>query len=106
MGLAALEAEDRTPGNLSLPLGMSLWMRRGGVGVLGARAALLALRGALLEASGLDARSEPVPLVVADPSAATISLALYLDGLLERAASTARMSRQDMAERAVALLVA
>ncbi|MGA2520713.1 MAG: hypothetical protein ABSG81_07850 [Acidimicrobiales bacterium] len=105
-GLATLDAEDRTPDNLSLPLGLSLWMRRGGVGVMGARAALLALRGALLEASGIDARREPVPLVVADPSTAAISLALYLDGLLERAAATRGVSREDMAERAVALLVA
>jgi hypothetical protein len=105
-GLAELDPEDLEQGNLTLPLGLSLWMRRGGVGVDGARAVLFALRGALIGVSGLDERTEPVPLIVSDPAAATISLAVYLDGLLSRAAQTAAVSREDMAERAVALLVA
>ena len=47
---------------------------------------MLQLRAALLEVSGLDERTEPVPLLVADPVAAVISLAMYMDGLLQRAA--------------------
>ena len=105
-GLAELDPEDLAPGNLTLPLGLSVWMRRGQVGLDDARRALCALRRALLEASGLDERTEPVPLVVADPVAATISLALYLDGLLSRAAASASVSRTELAGRAAALLVA
>ncbi len=50
-------------------------MRRGRIRVETARDAMLELRAALLSASGLDERTEPVPLLVADPVAATISLA-------------------------------
>ena len=103
LGLAVLEPEDRRPGNLSLPLGLSLWMRRGGVDVHGARHALLELRDALVEAAGLDAATEPVPLQVADPTAATISVAVYVDGLLTRAAGAAGTTRIAMAERAMAM---
>ncbi len=103
-GLADLESEDLAPGNLSVPLGLSLWMRRGRIRVETARDAMLELRGALLEASGLDERTEPVPLLVADPVAATINLALYMDGLLQRAARMRATSREDMARRALELV--
>ena len=103
-GLAVLGPEDRTPGNLSLPLGLSLWIQRGGVGVNTACDVLLDLRTVLLSAAGLDARTEPVPLQLADPRAAAISIAVYVDGLLSRAARAAGTSRLEMAERAVALL--
>ena len=83
LGLADLEPEDLSPGNLTVPLGLSLWMRRGRIRVETARDAMLQLRAALLEVSGLDERTEPVPLLVADPVAAVISLATYMDGLLQ-----------------------
>jgi hypothetical protein len=41
---------------------------------------------------------------VADPVAATISLAVYVDDLLQRAARTAATSRADMARRALELV--
>ncbi len=104
LGLADLESGDLTPGNLSVPLGLSLWMRRGRIRVETARDAMLVLRSALLEASGLDERTEPVPLLVADPVAATISLAVYMDGLLQRAARMTASSRVDVATRALALV--
>jgi hypothetical protein len=69
-----------------------------------ARDAMLELRAALLRASGLDERTEPVPLLVADPVAATISLALYMDGLLQRAARMTARSRVDIAAHALALV--
>jgi hypothetical protein len=104
LGLADLEAEDLTYGNLSVPLGLSLWMRRGRIRVETARDAMLKLRTALLSASGLDEKTEPVPLLVADPVAATISLALYMDGLLQRAARMTQSSRVDIATRALAFI--
>jgi hypothetical protein len=104
LGLADLEAEDLASGNLSVPLGLSLWMRRGRIRVETARDAMLQLRTALLRASGLDEKTEPVPLLVADPVAATISLTLYMDGLLQRAARMTQSSRVDIATRALALV--
>jgi hypothetical protein len=104
LGLADLEPEDLTHGNLTVPLGLSLWMRRGGVGIEAARDAMFDMRAALLSASGLDERTEPVPLIVADPVAATISLAVYVDDLLQRAARMAATSRIDMAQRALELV--
>jgi hypothetical protein len=104
LGLADLEPEDVTHGNLTIPLGLSLWMRRGRIRVETARDAMLELRAALLRASGLDERTEPVPLLVADPVAATISLALYMDGLLQRAARMTARSRVDIAAHALALV--
>ena len=104
LGLADLEAEDFSHGNLTVPLGLSLWMHRGRIRIETARDALLQLRSALLRASGLDERTEPVPLLVADPVAATISLAVYMDGLLQRAARMTAMSRVDVATRALALV--
>ncbi|HXP33685.1 MAG TPA: hypothetical protein VN820_06675 [Acidimicrobiales bacterium] len=105
LGLADLESGDLDHGNLTLALGLSLWMRRGRIGVDAARDALLDLRAALVRASGLDERTEPVPLLLADPVAAIVSLARYMDGLLHRAARTAATSRLDMARRALALVV-
>jgi hypothetical protein len=106
LGLAVLEPDDLTPGNLTVRLGLSLWMRRGRLRVETARDAMLELRGALLEASGLDARTEPVPLLLADPVAAIISLALYLEGLLQRAARMTATSRVEVATRALVLVSA
>ena len=104
LGLADLEADDFSQGNLTVPLGLSLWMHRGRIRIETARDAMLQLRSALLRASGLDERTEPVPLLVADPVAATISLAVYMDGLLQRAARMTAMSRVDVATRALALV--
>jgi hypothetical protein len=104
LGLADLEREDLAHGNLTVPLGLSLWMRRGGIGVEDARDTMFELRAALLSASGLDERTEPVPLLLSDPVAATISLAVYVDGLLQRAARSAATSRLEMARRALAVV--
>lgn len=104
LGLADLEPEDLSGGNLTVPLGLSLWIRRGRIRVETARDAMLELRAAVLSASGLDERTEPVPLLLADPVAATISLALYMDGLLQRAARMQATSREEIAQRALALV--
>lgn len=104
LGLANLEPEDLTHGNLTVPLGLSLWMRRGRIGIEAARDAMFELRAALLSASGLDERTEPVPLLLSDPVAATISLAVYIDGLLHRATRALATSRIDMARRALVLI--
>jgi len=51
------------PGNLTIPLGVSAWIVRSDVDLAQACDAMLELRGAFLSVSGLDLRSEPVPLV-------------------------------------------
>jgi hypothetical protein len=106
LGLVTLESEDLSPPRLTLPLTVSVWMRRSRVGTGTARRALLELRTVLLEASGLDATCEPVPLSVSDPAVATLSLAVYLHGLLQRAAHGAATTRVAIAERAVEMLAA
>ena len=103
-GLAELEHADLAPGNLSLPLVLSLWMQRAGVGLRAARDTLLALRQALIDASGLDGRTEPVPLVVADPATSALSLARYVEGLLRRAAHATATTRVELAERALTVM--
>jgi hypothetical protein len=104
LGLAALEQADLAPGNLTLRLGLSLWMRRAGIGLRAARDTLLHLREALITASGIDSHTEPVPLVVSDPATSALSLARYIDGLLHRAAHMTATSRHEVAERALALM--
>jgi hypothetical protein len=101
-GLAEFDHADLGPENLSLTLGLSLWMHRAGVGLRGARDSLLTLRDALIDASGLDGRTEPVPLVVADPATSALSLARYVEGLLRRAAHATATTRVEVAERALA----
>jgi len=103
-GIAVLAPEDLTRGNLTLELGLSLWMHRSGTGLAGVRAGLLGVRAALLEASGLEQATEPVPLLAGEPRTAVLSLAIYLDGLVERAARRAGLSRTEMVEAALACL--
>ena len=104
LGLAELDQADLAPGNLTLRLGLSLWMRRAGIGLRTARDTLLDLREALITATGIDGRTEPVPLVVNDPATSALSLARYIDGLLRRAAHLTASSRLEVAERALALM--
>ena len=49
-------------------------------------------------------RLELVPLPVSDPAVATLSLAVYLHGLLQRAAHAADTTRRDIAARAAEAL--
>ena len=101
-GIARLDAEDRRPGSLTLPLGLSLWMQRGGVGVTEAVDAMLVLRRALLEEAGMDRRSEPTPLLAGEPHTAVVGLARYLDDLVARACRAAGRSRVELVEAALA----
>ncbi len=86
-GLAELGPVAPFSGDLSLELGLSLWLRRSGTSVLRAREALVELRRAVLDACELDAASEPVPLVGRSPRADVVTLATYLAELLQRAAA-------------------
>ena len=70
--------------SLSLPFGLSASMKRHGM--------------------GLDAVSEPVPLRLPDRVMFVLNLAVYLDGLLSRAARVLGVSRGEAADAAVELL--
>jgi hypothetical protein len=104
VGVADMLPEDLEAGNLTIPFGVSVWIRRSEISLSGACEALLQLRSALVEASGLDRRSEPVPLLAGDRRNAILGLAVYLDGLVERGARQAGTTRQDLARVALDLL--
>ncbi len=103
-GIASLEPTDLVEGNLTLPLGLSAWMRLAGLDLAEARDVLLILRSRLLETSGLDRASEPVPLLAGDERTAVLALAVYLEGLVARASRRAGTSREQSAELALAAL--
>jgi hypothetical protein len=103
-GVADFEPEDLAHGALTLTIGLSAWMRRTSVGVEEAWAGVLMLRGALVEVAGLDRGSEPFPLRTDDSKTALVSMTVYLDGLLERAAQAAQKGRWAVAADAIDLI--
>jgi hypothetical protein len=103
-GLVTLDEDDLAEGNLTLELGLTLWMTRAGSDLPGVRRALFALRQALLDASPLDEETEPVPLMAGDQRTAVLSLAVYTCDLLARAAASAELSPTLMAEETLAML--
>jgi hypothetical protein len=103
-GLADLQIPGAGHTDLTLDLGLSLWLRRTGVRPTAASTGLLALRKAVLEVSGLDRESEPVPLRGIDPRQDVRILGAYLWQLIGRAATAAGCSRAEVARRATALL--
>jgi|GEM_PF-3064755 len=89
---------------LVLPLALSLCMERHDAGVEGLIAVMQALRKAVLAESGLDAASEPVPLVAGDPRTAALRLAEHLRALLVRAAQACAAAPDEVASAAAARL--
>ena len=65
-------------GDLSLELGLSVWMHRSGTSLEDARSTLLALRAHVIEACGLDPATEPVPFVGRAPRFDVMTLIEYL----------------------------
>jgi hypothetical protein len=102
-GIALLGPEDRGVDSLTLPLGLSLWIQRSRIELEEAIDALMAVRLAVLDAAGLDRRSEPTPLRTGDLRVAVVSLARYLDDLLARAARSVGTSRLALVEEALLL---
>ena len=66
-GLAELGPVDPFAGDLTLELGLSVWLRRSGTSLLEARERLFEARRAILSVCGLDPATEPVPLVGRSP---------------------------------------
>ncbi len=102
--LAGATDEVLAASPLTLPLALSVCMQRHDAGTEGLISAMQSLRRAVLAVSGLDAGSEPVPLVAGDPKAAVLSLADYLRDLLSRAARVCAAAPDDVASAAAARL--
>jgi len=103
-GLAELGPVDPFSGDLTLELGISVWLRRSGTSLLEARDVLLEIRAVIVEVSGLDPATEPVPLVGRSPRLDVVNLVAYVSSLLRRASATAGSSVSAVAQRVIAEL--
>ena len=103
-GLAELGPVDPFSGDLSLELGVSVWLRTSGTPLLEARGRLLFVRELIIMVGGLDPATEPVPLVGRSPRADVLNLVSYVGDLLRRAAAASGQGVQRVAERVIAEL--
>jgi hypothetical protein len=103
-GLAELGPVDPFSGDLSLELGVSVWLRTSGTPLLEARGRLLHIRELLIEACGLDLATEPVPLIGRSPRNDVLNLVGYLGELLRRAAAGSGRSVYGVAQLVIAQL--
>jgi hypothetical protein len=86
-GLAELGPVDPFSGDLSLELGISIWLHATGTSLLEARSSLLEIRRVILEVCGLDPSTEPFPMVGRNPRSDVVSLVGYISELLRRASA-------------------
>jgi hypothetical protein len=93
-------------GDLTALMSISAWMSQAGTDLPDSLDSMLLLRTALVRASGLDEQSEPVPLLPPDDRVAVVNMARYLEDLVCRASNHSECSTEDVAERAIELLVA
>jgi hypothetical protein len=100
-GVSAIEPPRPGETDLCLELGLSLWMRQTGTGMDDAGPAMLAMRSALLNASGLDQGTEPIPLCGVDPRLDVLNLGSYLRRLMAHATAWAQCDAAVMVERAL-----
>ena len=84
-GLAELGAVDPFSGDLSLELGISVWLRTSETSLFEARSSLLEIRRVILEVCGLDPSTEPFPMVGRSPRSDVLNLVGYISELLRRA---------------------
>jgi hypothetical protein len=105
-GLAELGPVEPFSGDLSLELGLSVWLRTSETSLLQARASLMEIRRVILQVCGLDAASEPVPLVGRSPRSDVLSLGAYVSDLLRRAAASSGRSVDAVVRAVVAELPA
>jgi hypothetical protein len=86
-GLAQLGPVEPFSGDLSLELGISVWLRTSGTSLLQARSSLLEIRRVILEVCALDPATEPVPLIGRSPRSDVVNLVGYISELLRRASA-------------------
>jgi hypothetical protein len=97
-GLVALGPVDLRKDNLTLELGLSLWMRQSGIAIEDASDVILTLRNILIEVAGFDPRGEPTPFVGRSPELDLVNLTGYVGGLLLRTSIAAQCSPAVVAE--------
>jgi hypothetical protein len=100
-GVSAIEQPGPGETDLCLELGLSLWMRETGTGLDDAGPAMLAMRSALVLASGMDMATEPIPLRGVDPRVDVLNLGAYLRQLMTRATACAQCDAAVVVERAL-----
>jgi hypothetical protein len=103
-GLAELGAVDASRGDLSLELGVSVWLRWSGISLEEARATLLEIRDLVLDVSALDEATEPIPLIGRSAKLDVVHLAAYVGDLIGRAAATTGCGRSEVARRVIEVL--
>jgi hypothetical protein len=103
-GLAELGPVDPFSGDLSLELGISVWLRTSGTSLLEARGRLLHIRELVIEVCDLDPATEPVPLVGRSPRSDVLNLVGYVGDLLRRAASASGRPVRGVARLVIAAL--
>jgi hypothetical protein len=86
-GLADLGPVDPFSGDLSLELGISVWLRTSEISLLEARSSLLEIRRVILDVCALDPATEPVPMVGRSPRSDVLNLVGYISELLRRASA-------------------
>ena len=84
---------------------INIWMNQSGAELCDSLQAMLRLRTAIVHRRRWT-RTEPVPLLPADPKVAAVNLARYLEDLLRRASYSGDLATQDVADRALELFVA
>jgi hypothetical protein len=101
-GMAEFGPFDATTGDLSLELGVSLWLRMSGSSLEDARHTLLEVRRLVMRSYDLDGDTEPVPLIGRSPVSDVLTLAAYVGDLLRRVAAFAGCEPQTVADRVIA----
>jgi hypothetical protein len=97
-GLAELGPVDPFSGDLSLELGVSVWLRTSRTPLLEARSRLFFVRELIIEVCGLDPATEPIPLVGRSPRSDVLGLVGYVGDLLRRAAAMSGQSVHQVAQ--------
>jgi hypothetical protein len=103
-GLAELGPVEPFSGDLSLELGISLWLRTSGTSLLEARSSLLEIRHVILEVCCLDPSTEPFPMVGRSPRSDVVNLVGYISELLRRASAGLGRGVEAVVEAVVAEL--
>jgi hypothetical protein len=103
-GLAELGPVEPFSGDLSLELGISVWLRSSGTSLLDARSSLLEIRQVILDVCGLDPATEPFPMVGRSPRSDVLNLVGYVSELLGRASAVSGRGVQWVIQAVVAAL--
>lgn len=103
-GLVELGPMEPFSGDLSLELGVSIWLRRNETPLVEARRMLLEVRQVVVGVCGLDADSEPVPLVGWSLRHDIVHLVTYLQELLRRGAACAGLGLAEVVDQVLGAL--